>query len=358
MKQVLNKQVAKAPGLVRLAMSPGGWAAADNDMNAVFVKAPGWREFRPAVQALFIKPKQQRVPLIGAVYAAPAASRCYMPSLIDLPDGGAILECKLGVKEVEDSGTPFDKCEWGMYLVRYDAAGAVKWHNRFQIHKGNAMVVAGGDPSQVRLIATGGACWVISAETGAILMKTSVPMGESGEKVFATAAGCSCVGYTGHASTVARYGIDEKAIPVQTKPPYDIGADEWRCANCTPAGRPRAIWWAMVLKGQLLYNFVGPQMKGRAKFPVTKLPSGGPADAEIRHPVALFPIAGSRHVGAAVKDEKKIQVQVLDMPQTRIVLGPGAWAAAVVRADGTIVVGYLDGGYMYEAVVDPGTLPE
>lgn len=359
MKVVSNQRRMKAPGLVRFAASASGrWLIADNDMNAVYIARADWPEFRPLAQALFLKLDQQRVRIPGLLgFAEQYASRCYMGSALDLPDGGALFECKFGVKEVEDAGISFDKpdrkgrvCAWGMFVARTDAEGVVIWARRYQIHKGNAMIVAGGDPSQARLIATGGECWVLNVADGEVVSKSHVPMGESGEKVYATASGCSCVGYTGHPSTVARFGRDPSAVPVQSKPPYNIGADEWRCANCTPDAQPNAIWWAMILLGQILYNFVGPKMSGRAKHPVDKLPSGGSADAEIRQPIALFQIPGSKSVGAAFKDDGFVYAQVLDKVSTRVKIGPGAWPAAVRKGDLASVF-YRNGDYVYEAVI-------
>jgi hypothetical protein len=371
MKVLSNNRVINAAGLVRFATSPNGWLIADNDMNAVYISRPLGPEFRPLAQALFLKTNQQRTVLAGLLgMAEKYASRAYMGSLTDLPDGGVIAECKFGVKEVEDAGIPFNKtgaaagipplaldkqvrtCAWGMLLVRLDLAGNLVWAKRYQIHKGNAMVVPGANANEVRLIATDGLCWVVSVATGDVLQKTRVPMGASGEKVYATAQGCSCVGYTNHPSTVTRFGIDTKPIPVQSKPPYDIGADEWRCANCTSDAQPKRIWWAMILRGYgILYNVVTPR-KSVASHDPAKLPSGGPADAEIRQPIALFKIPGSKSVGAAFKDDGVVYVQVLDKPSTRIKIGPGGWPAAATNDSGRTAVYYRNGDFLYCAVID------
>jgi hypothetical protein len=233
-----------------------------------------------------------------------------------------------------------------------NADGTVVWQGRYPIHKGAAQAVA-GEPGTVLLIASTGLCWVIDAQNGQIIKKTKVVMGPSGEKNYATATAASYVGYTNFPSSAARFGIDEKAIPVASKPPYDTGNDFLRCCHLSAFDNPTSLWWVMILNGKILFNYIGPKMRGKAKYDVDNLPCAGSADMEPRHVPSLFQIPGNRkEVGIALKDDGQVYVQPLTTTgfRTRLKIGPGNFPTAVTEGDATRVA-YFSGGSMFEATV-------
>lgn len=335
--------------LTRLTACAGGWVAGDNDMNTVWVKKPNAGTFVPAVQALFATKNQQRVVLPGTLYASPNASRAYLPSLAALPDGGAVLCCKLGVKEVEASGIPFDSCEWGMYLVCFNADGSLRWKGGYKIHKGNAQVVTDPYyPGEAILVASTGIVWKIDVANGAIKAKAKVGIGATGEKNAVSVqprAGLpgvvtlSFVGYSSTPCAVLRFGVDQKPVAVASKPPYnDMGDDTIYCRTMAASGQPQGIWWAAVLGGHLVYNFVGPKMLA-PRYLKTALPVAAYARCEPRHAPSLFQIDGDRkHVGVAYASGGHIKAQVLDVPGTQIDLGEGSFPVSLNRGGGTVEV--------------------
>ncbi len=353
MKILSQSTLAKAPGLVRLA-THGGWVVADSDMGAGYVWRPGWAAFKPLFQAAWTRqgPKVKLVDQIGMNWEF--ASRCYLGSVVALPDGGCVVCFKLGVKEVEASGVPFAKCQWGMAVARLAADGSVVWQTRHAIHKGNAQV-ARYDATNVQLIASTGIRWVLSPVSGIAVKKDRVPMGASGEKNFTPPDGTACVfvGYSKEPSKLTRIGYDTKAIAWSSKPPYELGDDMLYASCLAPSGKPRGLWVAFVPDDRLRYNFCAPKMRDRTKWPANQLPDGGPASKEPRQAPALFQIPGyKKGVGVAVRVAGNIAVQILDKPGTRVTVGPGAWPTADV-ADGKPVVYYLSNGTLRKAVIDP-----
>lgn len=357
MRVIRNSKMAMAPGLVRPAIV-GDWVIADNDMNATFVWHEGWSEFRPLAQALWLAGNKQRTRIPGVLMYSALASRSFLGTGVLCANGDAIFQGKWGVKELEDAykakqpgGVDFDDTDWGMYLIRLSPDDTVIWKGRYPIHKGAAQLVPGDNSNEVKLIASTGICWVIDMASGAVLKKTKVVMGPSGEKSYATTSATSYIGYTNNPSGMARLGIDERSIPVCSKPPYELGDDMIRCAHIASELQPKALWWAMLFGGQILFNVVGPNMRGKAKFPVDKLPSAGPATKEPRHFPALFQIPGSNKVGIAVKDDGQINVQVLAKKNVgRVRVGPGAWPAAVTEGGVTRVV-YFNGNALWQAQI-------
>jgi hypothetical protein len=349
MRVVSNNRVASAPGLVRIQVD-GDWVVADNDMNATFVWKRGWPEFRVHVQALWLGVNKMRVEMPGVVYASKKASRAFMGSVVMTPDGGCVTCTKFGTKEM-GSGL-FKTSDWGMYLVRMDAAGNVVWKDRYAIHKGNAQITNGlALLHTVTLIATEGLAWDINTETGAILKKYRVTMGPSGEKSTARSVNgrlyTGYIGFTNNPSGMARIGMDAKSIPVMSKPPFDLGPDTIRCDVLPPWGRPKGLWYSIALEGGLRYNYLGPRMT-KPKFTPQNPGYGGSADIDARHATSLFQIPGyKKGVGVALKDDGQVYVQILDKPSTRVRVGSGSFPCATI--DGHVF--YLNGGQMFEAAV-------
>ena len=95
MRVISDTVTATAPvNLVRTAVA-GDWVAGDNDMNAVYLSMPGKDKFVPVVQALWLSKSSYRPVLPGVVATTKLASRCYLPSLARLADGGCVLACKI-----------------------------------------------------------------------------------------------------------------------------------------------------------------------------------------------------------------------------------------------------------------------
>ena len=332
--------------LVRPATS-GDRVVADSDMSSVWVRHPGSNKFVPLVQASH-PPSMAALP---GVIARPICSRVYLPSI-----AGDVVCMKLGVKEVEDSGTPFDKTHWGMYLVRFNPDNTVKWHGRYPIHKGNAQVVTDPkDSTVVLLIASTGIAWRIRLTDGAITQKSTFVMGASGEKNRAKSNAqlvqTGFVGYTDHPSGMARVGVDSKSIGWMSKPPYnEIGDDMTYCDIQSASGQPKGLWAAVVVGGQLLYNFVAPRSSA-PKWPMTALPSAGPADKLPRFAPSLFPLMGNKKtVGVAFTDNGRVYVQDLQDRASRKEVGVGSWPVAVVSG-GTVKIRYFAGNEMKESTV-------
>lgn len=347
---VSTKTLATTPErLVRLAATTN-WTVGDTDMKSVYVHFTGWKEFRPLVTAGWKVTGD-----VNVWTATPICSRVYLPSVVEHTDGSAVVCMKLGVKEVNDAsaangGLPFEKSDWGMYLVKIDPLGSVLWKGRYAIHKGNAQVVWDPDENSLWLIASTGIRWWINPTNGEVTKKDSVPMGESGEKNYSTSTACSFIGYTGHPSSVTRFGVDSKSIPVCSKPPYETGDDMLYCRHISPYGKPKAIWWVTVLNGRLAYNFIGPKAKS-AKFSMANLPYAGAADKEARHAPSLYVIPGDKaHVGVVFKDDGKVWAQVLDKPETRKALGSGAFPVAVQTPTG-FEARYVSGNSVVNVVV-------
>ena len=345
-----KKKVASAPvRLVRTASS-GDWVVADSDMSSVWIRKPGQAAFSSLVKAGW-----RVTPGDTSEIVVTNCSRVYLPSIA--PAAGGVVVCmKLGVKEVEDSGVPFDKCNWGMYLVAFSKDGSTRWHGRYPIHKGNAQVINDpNDSATVLLIASTGIAWRIKVSDGAITQKFHVPMGASGEKNKARCGAViqtAFVGYTGHPSAVCRVGRDASAIPVASKPPLNgIGDDMTYCDIMSAWGQPYGLWFVLVHEGRLRYNFVGPKAKV-AKWPSTKPADGGGADKEARFAPSLFQIPNARKtIGVAFKDDGKVQVQCLSDSASREAVDVGAWPTAALGSDGKIRVLYFKGNELWEASV-------
>lgn len=354
MNLVSKIKIASSPErLVRPAVA-GGFLAADNDMSSVWLRAPNANRFIPLVQAGW-PPKL--APLPGAI-RVPNCSRVYLASVVVLPGGDALVGMKLGVKEVEASGTPFNQCNWGLFVARVNPAGVVQWSQRYAIHKGNGQIVL--DPKgKAILVASTGIAWELDADSGAVLQKFKVVMGPSGEKCFSTSgpAGIQTayVGYTGNPCGVARIGVDDRSIYWASKPPYnDMGSDMIYCRCQSPWGQPKGVWTAVVLGGQLCYNRVGPRMKS-AKWGQSNLPSAGPAKYEPRHAPALFRLIGMKKpkaVGAAYVDPQgTVVAQILSQPSTRVAIDQGGYPIATELKWKQASVFYFKGNELWEAVV-------
>jgi hypothetical protein len=362
---ISNVKRATSPVRLVRTVALGDWALADSDMGSVWVLKPGATAFVPLVQATWNKDPEDKLP--GAVAYINAASRAYLPSLAEATavDGTPVVvaELKLGVKEVElahkagkPGGLPFEKCAWGMYLVGFNkATGAVLWHGRYPIHKGNAQVVSDLPSLGVMLVASTGLAWRIEAGTGNITWKGRVPMGESGEKNKARFNGqrllTGFVGYTKCPCAVARNGMDERAIQVGSKPPLNgIGDDMTYCDIISAWMQPKGIWFCLVHDGDLRFNFVGPRVK-TSKYGNDPA-YAGLASKEDRHAPSLFQIPGNRKtVGVAFTHKGEVFVQSLTEPKGRRSIGPGSWPVATLESDGYTHVHYFKGNDLYEATV-------
>lgn len=322
-------------------------------MDSVWLRCPGFAFFKPLVQAGWPAGKPA-IPNVARRIVN--ASRVYLPSIVELPNGNAIVAMKLGVKEVEASGMPFAQCAWGLYVLLVDRIGQVLWADRFPIHKGNGQVVrVPGDDETVMLVASTGIAWKLRIADHSVVWKGRVTMGPSGEKCFATSNEkyviTAYVGYTNNPSGVARIGVDSKSVFWASKPPFnDMGSDMVYASAQSPWGRPKGVWTAVVLGGQLRYNYLAP--KGvKARFPPSKPGVAGAAASETRFAPALFQLPGyKKGVGVAYRRGSDIVVQVLDKPVSARVLGRGAWPSATC-IDGKPTIRWIDGEALKSATV-------
>lgn len=361
MKVITNDGFATASEALVRTHASSKWVAADNDMNAVYVLKPGANRFVPVVQALWKSKTKLRPILPGVVVVSTAASRAYLPWIVDLADGGALLSCKFGCKEPVLAGILLNTLDWGSCLVCFNADGSVRWSGRYNAHKGNAQVVVDpGVPDRALLVAATGIVWTIQLSDGKVIAKQTVPIGETGEKstvslqVRAGKPGIvtlSFVGYTGHPAALLRYGLDDRAIPVAAKPPYEMGADEIYCRTIAPWGRPKAIWWAAVLNGCLRYNYVGPK-SAAAKWGLTNLPASSEAVCEPRHAPSLFQIPGDpTRVGAVFHVPKGGVVAKSLNRDDAVSIGDGGFAFARPSAEGLAEALYWKGAELRRALI-------
>lgn len=365
MRVISDTVTATAPvNLVRTAVA-GDWVAGDNDMNAVYLSMPGKNKFVPVVQALWLSKSSYRPVLPGVVATTKLASRCYLPSLARLADGGCVLACKFGCKEPYKSGIPMDRLDWGSYLICFNADGSVRWQGRYNAHKGNAQVISDPHvtPNSVVLVASTGIVWTIDTRDGRVTAKSKVPIGNTGEKNTVSIrelpgkpgiVTLSFVGYSKEPAAILRCGIDKGPVAVASKPPYEMGHDDIYCSTAAPRCRPRAIWWAAVLNGELRYNYVGPKAT-RAKWGIANLPSLGPATRLSRHAAPLFAMAGDTNktrVGVAYVTGGATIVRPLTGVVDRIVRLSGSWPATEVRQDGVVRVLRFDGARLRMAEVE------
>lgn len=355
MKMVVldTKTTARAPGLVRPCVA-GDWAAADNDQSEVWVLVPGAKEFVPLVGSSWRR-------TTAALIQIANCSRVYLASIVELANGDAIICMKLGVKEVEASGTPFAKCDWGLYAVRMTPKGVIVWNNRYAIHKGNGQVVADPkDPNKVWLIATNGTKWVLETGSGAVVQKTSVPMGASGEKCYSTSTSCCFVGYSATPSGVTRFGVDTKPIPWASKSAPglgDMGSDTIYAKCISTWFRLKKLWVVAVHGGRLRYNMIKPRT-GVAKWPITKPGDGGSATCEVRHAPSLFKIPDNvKTVGVAFVLKDTVLVQVLNNPSTVCAVGIGRWPVAQTVGKEVRVSYFNNGNFMTSRIDASAGLP-
>ena len=346
-----NAKIATTPVRLTRTAEANGFVAADSDMDSVWLKTPASATFKLLLTRGW--PAKGQTP--GIIPHLPVCSRVYLPSIAPLWDGGVVVCMKMGCKEVQDR--PFDKVDWGMYLARFDSAGALKWYGRYPIHKGNAQVVPDlASQDNVLLIASTGIAWKLRVSDGTIVQKFSVPMGQSGEKNKARVTNgvlhTGFVGYSAAPSAMCRVGIDAKPVAVASKPPLNSIGDDMTYADLISAWQqPKGLYFALITDGFIRYNFLGPKMRGTAKFPASAPAYGGAANQEPRYAPSLFQIPNTKKtVGVAFKHDGQVWVQDLAVPSSRKSLGAGAWPLAT-RDGEQVRVLYFKGNELWESVV-------
>lgn len=235
-----------------LCVGPTGIAflAGDTNDNAVYLTAFDTATGRPLWNILLDRAS-------NSLATAPRCSRCYLPRVAALPDGGALVSWKRGVKEVVHNELEFPKSDWGLMIARVNEAGKILWKTPYKIHKGNGQVVFDPfTPDVCQLIATDGIRWEIATADGAVRRKLPqiFPAKSSGEKVFSWLAPRPGKPGVLHSMTSGWSGCDSlywnsQAGATFTWAEYgayrDMGGDMIYVSGVSPAGKPaRALLMA------------------------------------------------------------------------------------------------------------------
>lgn len=222
----------------------------------------------------------------NSLSVSPKCSRCYLPRVAALPQGGALISWKHGVKELCKTTADFNKSEWGLMVARIDNGGIVQWKKRYTIHKGNGQAVLDPfAPASFQLIATDGIRWEIATATGNVVRKLSqiFPTKSSGEKIYSWVAPRPGKPGVIHSITSGWSGCPSmywnstltKAVPWANYVAYkDMGGDLTYVAGASPSGRPAAAVILAPYNGYLQENEWRPKSADML-YPTASLRTSG-----------------------------------------------------------------------------------